>query len=305
MNRRSTVMLLSCIAMLATITPAQAEGPSKLECISANEKAQRFKREGKFDEARAELKVSMAASCPAPVREDSSQLLAEIEKQQPRSPTPPITSDRPKTEQERKQAEAEARSALEKKMRADSDQLGCELARKTDSAAGWQIYRDSFPTGACVEEASRRIAELAAKPNPPQPVPHATPAPVASADSAVPPRGRWTPSRIAGIAVASVGVVAFGIGAGFGVVAIGKKKDADSHCRDGNLCDAAGVALRDEGFTASYVSTGMFIGGAALAAGGIVLIVISPSVSAAKNGPSSASLAVAPAPGGVTLQGTW
>lgn len=299
-------MLLGWLATLSAISPARAQEPSKLECIEANERAQRLKREGQLEQARAALRVSLGASCPAPVREDSTQLMAAIDKQQATE----NEAERAKTEEARKQAEAEALRELETKMREQSDAFGCELARKTGSAAGWRIYRDAFPSGACAAEAARRTVELQATSAPAPSVPAARPTP----DSVAPASAGLSPRRIAGIAVGSAGVVGLAIGTGFGVVAIGKKNDADPHCRDGNKCDSDGVRLREEGLTASYVSTGMLLGGAALGAVGIVLIAISPSKAATPftAGPAGSSTAkaatalrLAPAPGGALLEGTW
>jgi hypothetical protein len=100
-------------------------------------------------------------------------------------------------------------------------------------------------------------------------------------------------------------VVAVAIGAGFGFVALGKQKDAEPHCHDGNKCDADGVALRAQGLTASHLSTGLFVGGAALVAVGIVLVVIPPATPSPKDVKPSVSLMLAPAPGGMMIYGGW
>jgi hypothetical protein len=62
---------------------ALAEGPTKQECVSANESAQELRDAGKLREARARLATCIAQSCPAPVREDCSQRLDEVDKAMP------------------------------------------------------------------------------------------------------------------------------------------------------------------------------------------------------------------------------
>jgi hypothetical protein len=65
-------------AILLGASPARAEGPSKAECVAANEAGQVLVQSGKPLEAERKLATCMAASCPIPVREDCAQRLIEI-----------------------------------------------------------------------------------------------------------------------------------------------------------------------------------------------------------------------------------
>jgi hypothetical protein len=65
-------------AILLGASPGRAEGPSKFECVAANEAAQVLVQSGKPIEAERKLATCMAASCPIPVREDCAQRLLEI-----------------------------------------------------------------------------------------------------------------------------------------------------------------------------------------------------------------------------------
>jgi hypothetical protein len=140
----------------------------------------------------------------------------------------------------------------------------------------------------------------------PEPVVAAAPVAERPLDPGPPPRDErpagWSAQRTVGVAVAGAGVVGVVIGAAFGLVAKSRNNDALTHCV-GNHCDDQGLALTDSAKTAATGSTVAFVlGGAALAAGG-VLFLTAPKSS------KSASLKVGPAIGartaGFTLGGAW
>ena len=65
----------------------------------------------------------------------------------------------------------------------------------------------------------------------------------APAEQDVGERGGWTGQQTTGAIVAGVGIVAIGVGAVFGVRALGQKSDADSACGgSGGNCTSAGNA---------------------------------------------------------------
>lgn len=90
---------------------------------------------------------------------------------------------------------------------------------------------------------------------------------------------------VVGLVLAGVGVVGLGVGAGFGVEALGKKSESDAYCGKGgtgdNECFGDGVTLRSDAVSNANVSTIFFAAGAALVAGGLVLWLTAPSSSAA------------------------
>jgi hypothetical protein len=114
----------------------------------------------------------------------------------------------------------------------------------------------------------------------------------------------WSPLKTTGIVLGVTGVVALGIGIGFGVDAIGKKNASnDGHCNpDSNICDEDGIDLRDKGLTSSYVSTGMFVAGGVLTVGGLVLFLAAPSGGEA---PTPSPVALAVGPRGLRVTGQW
>lgn len=81
--------------------------------------------------------------------------------------------------------------------------------------------------------------------------------------------------RWAAIGVAGLGVVALGIGTGFGVDALGKKSDADALCVAAG-CQPAGVRLINEGQRSADIATGLFVGGAVAVGVATVLWLTAP-----------------------------
>jgi hypothetical protein len=92
-----------------------------------------------------------------------------------------------------------------------------------------------------------------------QPLPLAPAAPVATRDA---PRtepkgaikGEGFPRKPTAIALGALGVVGLGVGTYFGIVASGKKSDAEPHCM-GKFCDPDGLALQDDAHSAATLST--------------------------------------------------
>jgi hypothetical protein len=93
---RTSFGVLIAAAVLVTTDPpgARAQGAAvetKRVCATAAETAQRLRARGLLSDARAELRVCSREDCPAAVRADCQQWLAEIDRAQP---TPP-SSDTP------------------------------------------------------------------------------------------------------------------------------------------------------------------------------------------------------------------
>jgi hypothetical protein len=131
-------------------------------------------------------------------------------------------------------------------------------------------------------------------------------APVADAPKpapAPPPRvSAWTARRIAGGALGGVGLVALGVGAGFGASAIHQKNEsnASGHCGAANRCDSTGIQLRDQAFQSAAASTALFLSGAVALAAGVTLVVLPLGAPAPAR---TARLVMGPR--ALELQGTW
>jgi len=135
--------------------------------------------------------------------------------------------------------------------------------------------------------------DVGTPPPPPPPPPH----------QIVPPAKSASVQRIAGIAVGVLGLGGIGLGAAFGVRAIGKNSDSNQggHCDAQSFCDSTGLALRKESITAATISTVGFIAGGVLLAGGAVLVLTAPRAPSKKA--PSAGLVVGPT--GVSITGRW
>lgn len=117
--------------------------------------------------------------------------------------------------------------------------------------------------------------------------------PQGGAEPVTPPREPASAShdtkRTVGYVSLGVGVVAVGIGATFGVVALGKKSDVDGLCT-GSSCAPGGAAAADDARSAALVSTIGFGVGIASAAIGTYLLLTSRGGTALRVAPSIAGL---------------
>jgi hypothetical protein len=76
--------LLSVVLVGVSLVGSTAHAaPSKAQCIEASEKAQDLRQAGTLRQARQQLTICVASSCPGPVREDCARLLADVESAQP------------------------------------------------------------------------------------------------------------------------------------------------------------------------------------------------------------------------------
>jgi serine/threonine-protein kinase len=106
---------------------------------------------------------------------------------------------------------------------------------------------------------------------PPEPQPPKPPTSDAE-DSA----GGSTALMATGFALGGLGLVGFGVGTAFGLMAKSKNDESlePQNCRTPEFCTQAGLDLRDDARGKAAVSTGMFIAGGVLLAGGVVMIVV-------------------------------
>jgi serine/threonine-protein kinase len=123
------------------------------------------------------------------------------------------------------------------------------------------------------------------------PPPDAQPAPNA------PPDRSPNSQRTLAYALGGAGVIGVGIGSFFGLRAISKNKDAESHCPKGYVCDdAQGPELADDARSAASISTVAFaVGGAALVGGAILFF----------TSPRQTTVTAAVGPTGITVRGSF
>ena len=106
--------------------------------------------------------------------------------------------------------------------------------------------------------------------------------------------------RYVGVGVGAVGVVGLGVGTVFGILANGKKSDAEPNCNaDFSACNGAGVSDMKSARGSATISTIGFIAGGALLAAGVVLFVTAPKPH------HQEYVGVSLAPNGMTVGGAW
>jgi len=115
------------------------------------------------------------------------------------------------------------------------------------------------------------------------------------------------PQRTVGWVVAGAGLVGLGVGAGFGINALQKRSQSNSHC-NGDLCDGTGVKLRDDSIKSGNISTITSIGGGVALVGGIILLATAPNNEERKATTAKKvvpSVNVAANGGGISLEGVF
>jgi serine/threonine-protein kinase len=127
------------------------------------------------------------------------------------------------------------------------------------SATGYQTWETTILVGARSDHAKVTVPALGAL---------TTAAPPVSASSF-----GW--QRGVGLGLAGVGVVGAGLGAFFGLRAISKNNEADTHCPSSG-CDPQGLGAADSAKSAGTISTIAFAAGAVFLAGGLVLFFTAP-----------------------------
>jgi hypothetical protein len=133
--------------------------------------------------------------------------------------------------------------------------------------------------------------------------PELPPAPLAAAPGpgAGAPESSWSTQRYVGLGIGAAGIVGGVVGAIFGGKAAGKNSDSLPHCLPNDIthCDATGIALRNDAFSAAEVSTILFIASGVAVAAGTITFLTAPS------GTAKIQPVVGAGFGGLTLRGTW
>lgn len=165
------------------------------------------------------------------------------------------------------------------------------------SAEGFQNFEGEIEIGPNGDSKALEIPALKPGQSAPVVAPvDSTPA-VTSAAAPPPPTEPGAPKsssnglRTASYITGAVGIVGIGVGSYFGIRAISKNSDAETHCPSGNTCtDQAGVDLTEQAKDAAVVSNIAFGVGAAFAVAGVVLYLSSDSAEK----PAAARLRLSP-----------
>jgi hypothetical protein len=292
--RGSRVCAALAVIWVASATPrAFAAGPSKAECIAANEEAQDLRRAGRLRAARAKLSQCVEASCPGPVREDCSQAIAEVDAAMPT-------------------LVFEVRDAAGNDVSGARVSLGGDespapitgTALSVDPGAHHFVFEaDGAPTtekDVVVHEGDKGRHIRVTMGTPAAAAPQAVP-PKPAVGPEEKPAGGGSTMRTLGLVTGGVGVVGLAVGGIFGLLT---KSTYDKALQDecgnrANGCTAQGSQDGKTAHTDAAISTGAFIGGGVFLAAGALLFFTAPKDSVVVAPAASAS------GGGLLVRGTW
>jgi hypothetical protein len=148
----------------------------------------------------------------------------------------------------------------------------------------------------------REITVAVGRPLPPEarPTPAPTPPPAAQGSSTPATQGSSTPASAPleqdmslhpfGVPLLVLGLAAAGVGIGLGAAAQGDYEEVSADC-PGNLCNQQGYDVRQDAVAQADVATGVFFGGVALGAVGLILEIVELA-SADAPGPGGDPIAV-------------
>ncbi|MCU0686776.1 MAG: hypothetical protein MUF34_31770 [Polyangiaceae bacterium] len=151
-----------------------------------------------------------------------------------------------------------------------------------------------------VPELAAEVAKVEPVPPPP---PTATVLPAPSAPEAeASPRGK----PIAGYVVGGIGLAALGVGATFGVMALGSHSSAEDACPEHTNCSASAIDDRDRAGTQALIANiGVAAGVVGLGVGGYLLFLAPASKKVGLGARGNTGLTLVPNPTGLTLLGRF
>lgn len=138
------------------------------------------------------------------------------------------------------------------------------LVAQADGKEPWTTEIEVAADGQRVTVRIPRLEKAKPKPAPPSPPPTVVRDPGPG------------PLTVSGLVVGGVGLAGMIVGVTLGVVAKGNYDESDPECQD-DVCSEDGLAIRADARTLGDVGTGVFIAGAVLAAGGVVLWLADPT----------------------------
>jgi hypothetical protein len=296
--RRATPFAIAGAALLASASPAPAADPTTADCLTANDRSITLRNAHKLLTARTQLLVCATASCPADVRKECVRRIDQV------------NASMPTVVFEVKDASGNDLTAVKVKM--DGEIIVERLEGTAISldpgahAFTFEVVGQPIVSRQIVihegQKDRREVIQIGASPATTQGAPVAVPAAPQQAPAMTTPAPEPVSEglgiqKVLGLTVASVGVVAVGVGAIFGLQAISKHSDAAQACP--NACaDQKGVKLWDDARSSGNISTiGFVVGGLGLLGGGILWFTAKPG--------NTSSVRVGGGPGSLQVRGEW
>ncbi|HLK36434.1 MAG TPA: hypothetical protein VKU41_06745 [Polyangiaceae bacterium] len=278
--------------------PVHAAGPTKDECIDANESAQSLLRTGKLLAAKRKLLTCVAPSCPGPVRDDCSQRLNDVE-----AKTPTVVF--------------EVRSDADRDLSAVGVTMDGEpLIERLDGTAipvdpgehKFAFHADGFADEQrtlVIHESDKNRREhvvLVGAPPPAAPAPPSRATPEGPAPTPTPSSDDGRTQRLVALGLGGAGVVGLVIGGTFALVAKSTYDHAlNQECNGVTTgCSGTGVSEGQSAFSQATVATVGFAAGAVLLGGGAVFYFTAP-----KSTDVSVTPTLSARGGGLALRAGW
>jgi hypothetical protein len=295
LSRRRGILLVALAASSLVPSRARAADPTTGDCLTASETAIKLRSDHKLRAAREQFLVCSNASCPADVRSECAHRVESLS-----SAIPTVVFEA---------KDGAGNDLASVKVTLD----GAPLVDRLEGTAisldpGEHTFRFEAPGQAPIErvlviregEKDRRERMVFAPPAPSEPAPHADQVDVTQEMNGSDGRTQ----RIAGVAVAGVGVVGAVLGVIFGVEASSSWSMAESAC--GKSCAPTSPAVGDlsTARTDAAVSTVGFVAAGVGLAAGALLFFTAPHMRAAAT-PIGLAPAVGPGGGGLVLGGRW
>jgi hypothetical protein len=279
--------LLAGACALALIAGTSSARADKAACIDASSKGQTFADAHKVIEARDQFRICAQRECPAVIQKDCASW---FEQAQGRVATlVPIAKDVSGVGLPGVKVSIDGKVVLEK-----IDGRPVEVDPGTHTLVFESPDGRKGDRSLVIGESEKDIV-IAVVLGPPGAPPAPGPAGTAPATAAATSPAPW---KTIGLVTAGVGVVSLGVGAVFGVQAIGKKNDAG--CASNGMCPSSpAVTAQGDALSAADVSTGFFVAGSVLAAAGLTVFLVAPG-SRVQAAPS-----VGRDTAGILLQGAW
>jgi hypothetical protein len=294
-GRRALALAAVLVSLTSLGGRAWADGPTTVDCLTANETSLTLRNRNALRAARAQLLICSAESCPADIRNECIRGVGEVNQAMPTIVF------------EAKDASGHSLLAVSVKMD------GEPLARRLEGTAlsidpGQHTFTFESAGGPTLEkqllilegEKDRResvVFEAIGKPA----------SPVLQLDAralgpaAEPVRARLGTPRLVSLALGGVGAAALAVGTGFALVAISRRDTAQAACPD-RCADQSGVEAWNRARAAGDVATiGFVVGAAGLASGLALWFVSRPDA----DPPPRAKLGFGAGPGFATVTGQW